>query len=88
MKRPWSILKVSIDDNVDKKIFVVPLTHTLKEDLEREVRILMIMTTFARKKQHSFFRQRSQSLDQPCKPYNMVDYITNIFIVITSIILM
>ena len=32
----WQIW-VSIDDNEDKKIFVVPLTHTLKEDIEREV---------------------------------------------------
>ena len=29
--------EVSINDNEDKKIFVVPLTHTLKEDIEREV---------------------------------------------------
>merc|ERR1712012_601161 len=32
----WQIW-VSIGDNVDKKIFVVPLTHTLKEDLDREL---------------------------------------------------
>ena len=42
-------MKVSIDDNVDKKIFVVPLTHTLKEDLDREVRNLMMMTTLVMK---------------------------------------
>ena len=36
-------LKVSINDNEDKKIFVVPLAHTLKEDIEREVIIMMIM---------------------------------------------
>ena len=49
MKRPSPILKVSIGDNVDKKIFVVPLTHTLKEDLDREVRNLMMMTKFVMK---------------------------------------
>ena len=36
-------LKVSINDNEDKKIFVVPLAHTLKEDIEREVIIMMMM---------------------------------------------
>ena len=30
---------MSINDNEDKKIFVVPLSHTLKEDIEREVMI-------------------------------------------------
>jgi len=32
----WQIW-VCINDNEDKKIFVVPLTHTLKADIEREV---------------------------------------------------
>ena len=35
--------KVSINDNEDKKIFVVPLAHTLKEDIEREVIMIMMM---------------------------------------------
>ena len=35
--------QVSINDNEDKKIFVVPLSHTLKEDIEREVRMRTMM---------------------------------------------
>ena len=34
--------EVSINDNEDKKIFVVPLAHTLKEDIEREVMAMMM----------------------------------------------
>ena len=51
-----------------------------------DIIVMMVVASFTRKKQHSFFRQRSQSLDQPCKPYNMVEdmFITNINIVIIS----
>ena len=38
------LYKVCINENEDKKIFVVPLTHTLKEDIEREVMMIMMTT--------------------------------------------